>query len=298
MESKYLDRYMDYLRDVRKYSIHTLTSYSNDIGQFDIYINDYEEELKQASHIHVRSWIVTLMEKGISAKSINRKISSLRSFYNFLKRNGEITTNPMLKIIAPKIPKRLPKYVDEAKIHKILDDKTLTEPDYRSAREHIVISLLYHTGMRRAELLSLNLSDLDLVAGTVKVLGKGNKERIIPLNNKICEELTEYMVLRNESFAGPPLNLILTDSGKAAYPKLIYNIVSRVLKKYNASEKSSPHILRHTFATHLTSNGAELNAVKELLGHASLAATQVYTHNSIERLKAVYDKAHPKSKSS
>ena len=177
-----------------------------------------------------------------------------------------------------------------------MDDKVISESDYSTHRERIIISLFYHTGIRRAELLSLTVSSIQLGDKYIKVLGKGNKERIIPLNEQIVGELESYLTARESVFGNKTDILILTDKGKPAYAKLIYNIVARVLKIYNASEKVSPHVLRHTFATHLTANGAEINAVKELLGHASLAATQVYTHNSIERLKAVYDKSHPKSK--
>jgi len=292
-----VNKFERHLIDVKKYSLHTVSAYIKDIAQLESSLNMAELTVPEASHLHIRSWIVELLDSGVSEKSINRKISSIRSYYNYLKRNGIVTTNPMQKVVAPKIPKRLPKYVDKGKMAVILDDPELVEHSYASAREMIVINILYHTGMRRSELLSLTVQSFDLREGIVKVLGKGNKERIIPLSSVIVKELQGYLKIRTDTFSSTEPALILTDKGKPAYPKLIYNIVSRVLKKYNASEKSSPHILRHTFATHLTANGADLNAVKELLGHASLAATQVYTHNSIERLKEVYDKAHPKSKS-
>jgi len=285
-----------YLKDVRKYSKHTIVNYSNDIKQFDLFISNYElKEVRSISHIHVRSWVIEMVTEKFTAKSINRKISSLRAFFKFLKRNELITKNPMLKVIAPKIPKRLPSYVDKSKIDEILDDSVLSKMNYTAARENIVISLLYHTGMRRSELLGLKINDIDIYYKTVKVLGKGNKERLIPLNDRILTDLQEYLEIRRNKMPQESDYLILTDKGDKAYPKLIYNIVNRLLKRYNASEKASPHVLRHTFATHLTAEGAELNAVKELLGHSSLAATQVYTHNNIERLKEIYDKSHPKA---
>ena len=293
-----IKNFREYLQDVKRFSKNTVTSYLTDLNQYEAYLaNGYGVTATEASHHYIRSWIVDLLESGVSEKSVNRKISSLRSFYNYLKRKQAITINPMQKVIGPKVPKRLPKYVDKAKINSILDDQLLSTPSYADSREMIIINLLYHTGMRRAELLSLTIRSFDMPKAIVKVLGKGNKERIVPLNDTIVRELENYLALRSEKFPEAGDVLILTDKGKPAYPKLIYNIVRRVLKKYNATEKASPHVLRHTFATHLTANGADLNAVKELLGHASLAATQVYTHNSIERLKEVYDKSHPKSKS-
>ena len=298
MLAKHIVDFVAYLREVKQYSKHTTTSYHTDLEQFRTYLVLFEiDDVQIVSHVHIRSWVVALMESNISAKSVNRKISSLRTFFSYLKRQEIVLKNPMQKVSAPKIPKRLPKYVDQQKISQILDDPIL-EKSHAILREHLVISLFYHTGIRRSELIGLKLEDVDLTQKQIKVLGKGNKERLIPLNKQIVEELSEYIEVRNRTFGTMETSLILTDKGKAAYPKLIYNIVSKVLKKYNASDKTSPHVLRHTFATHLTANGAELNAIKELLGHSSLAATQIYTHNSIERLKEVYDKSHPKSKKS
>lgn len=296
MPTTFISDFLSYLEHNKKYSKHTVLAYGKDIAQCQYYLFEMGvEDMMQATHLHLRSWVVDLLEGGVSAKSINRKISSLNSFYKYLKRVEKVDHNPMRKVTAPKIPKRLPTYVDEVKMGDILDKNR--KGDFSGFRDYIVISLLYHTGMRRAELLGIQLSDVDLVQKSIKVLGKGNKERIIPLNEAIATDLGEYIRLKNETFGQFTGQLIVTNKGKPAYPKLIYTIVHNVLKKYNASEKASPHILRHTFATHLTANGAELNAVKDLLGHANLSATQIYTHNSIERLKEVYDKSHPKSKS-
>lgn len=291
-----IEEFIKYIQEVRNYSVHTIVSYKCDIKQYRAFAASLElYDISHSSHMHARSWIVTLVEQGNSTKTINRKVASLRKYFNYLKRLGIIDKSPMGKVLAPKNSKRLPKYVDEKKIREILNDNCL-EKTFSSKREHLILSLFYHTGIRRSELLGLKLQDIDLSKMQIKVLGKGNKERLIPLNDVIAIELREFIAIRNEVFGESETSLILTDKGKPAYPKLIYNIVSKVLKKYNASEKASPHVLRHTFATHLTANGADLNAVKELLGHSSLAATQVYTHNSIERLKEVYDKSHPKSK--
>jgi len=297
LPSEYIDDFQQYLMHVKKYSKHTCTNYHIDLRQFFRYLEDFGEmTVTEVTHSHIRSWMVALMSDNISSKSINRKLSSLRSFYKYLMRQAIVDRNPTQKVIAPKIPKRLPSYVDTDKMHNILDDRLLGSPNYAGAREYITISLLYHTGIRRSELLGLRLNDIDEKAGTIKVLGKGNKERLIPLSNQALEDIAKYVEVRAEQNSITD-HFILTDKGKPPYPKLIYNIVTAVLKKYNASEKVSPHVLRHTFATHLTSSGADINAVKELLGHSSLAATQVYTHNNIERLKAVYDQSHPKSKS-
>lgn len=300
MDNKEVDHitsFVSYLRSVKKYSEHTITGYQSDLRQYTTYtMDEYGVEAVSVSHIQIRSWVVALIEEGLTEKSINRKISTLRSFYNYLKRQQLVSTNPMAKIVGPKVPKRLPQYVDKDKISLVLDDKPLLDMDYAAAREFLIISLLYHTGMRRGELIGLKVSDIDFQSSVIKVLGKGNKERLIPLSPIIVKELKEYLIAREEIATYGVLALILTEKGKPAYPKLIYNVVSRVLRKYNASEKVGPHVLRHTFATHLTAAGADLNAIKELLGHSSLAATQVYTHNSVERLKEIYDKAHPKSK--
>lgn len=293
----HIEQYLNYLQNSKNYSVHTVTSSRTDLLQFKEFLlqNDVVSFLG-VELIHIRSWLITLSENNLSPKSINRKISSLRSFFKYLQRNDLVNVNPMSKISGPKIPKRLPRYVDKDKLNRILDDEIISKVDYASARENIIINLLYHTGIRRSELIGLDVEKIDFHLKSIKVLGKGNKERIIPLTDQLLVELESYLKIRKDTFNIDKGPLILTDGGMRAYPKLIYNIVVKILRKYNASDKPSPHVLRHTFATHLSSSGAELNAVKELLGHSSLAATQIYTHNSIERLKEVYDKSHPKSK--
>ncbi len=246
-------------------------------------------------HPIVRSWIVSLLEKNITSKSINRKISSLRTFYNFLKRRKLIVTNPMLKIVAPKIPKRLPSFIKEQEI-KALFDNLNEDVNYFEFRNRLIVELLYTAGLRRAELISLEDRSLSFSDKYLKVLGKGGKERIIPLNEHFLSKLKKLIELRETEF--PQLktsHLFVTDKGKPIYPKFVYNIVVRLLKTVTTSDKKSPHILRHSFATHLTNNGADINAIKELLGHSNLAATQIYTHNSISKLKEVYKNSHPKA---
>jgi len=295
---KQLEAFCDYLLHEKRYSIHTVTAYKTDITQFIDYCESVYEitELKVVKHTIIRSWIVTRMEQEDTAKSINRKISSLRSFFNFLKRKKAVIKNPMLKIIAPKIPKRLPEFIREENIKKLLDNLN-EDADYAGFRNRIIIELLYSTGIRRAELIPLKASDMMVSDQMIKVMGKGNKERLIPLSGHLITKLLKLIQLRDEEFPDNAFaNLFLTDKGKPVYPKFIYNVVTKLLGTVSTSKKKSPHILRHSFATHLTNNGADINAIKELLGHANLGATQIYTHNSIKKLKEVYSKSHPKAK--
>ena len=222
------------------------------------------------------------------------KISSLRSFFKYLIKKSIVDKNPMLKVISPKIPKRLPDYVSKTDI-AILFDSISFGNTYCEARIYIVMLLLYNTGMRKSELIGLTDENVDFAQKRIAVVGKGNKQRIIPVSNDLLTKIRKYIQIRNQSFECRESFLLLTDKGKPMYPKLVYNIVNRVLVSMATNTKKSPHILRHTFATHMANNGAELNTIKELLGHASLAATQVYTHNSIEKLKDVYSRSHPKA---
>ncbi len=295
---EHLNSFCDYLLHEKRYSHHTVTAYKTDIQQFANYcITVYDiNEIKVIKHTIVRSWIVNRMEEEDTAKSINRKISSLRSFFNFLKRKKVVQRNPMLKIIAPKIPKRLPEYIREDNIKKLLDNLNEDE-SYPNFRDRIIVELLYSTGIRRAELIPLSEKDVLTSDKMIKVIGKGNKERLIPLSSHLLRKIKKLIELRDEYFIDNACaNIFLTDSGKPVYPKFIYNVVTRLLGTVSTSKKKSPHILRHSFATHLTNNGADINAIKELLGHANLGATQIYTHNSIKKLKEVYSKSHPKAR--
>lgn len=291
--------FFNYLEFEKRYSSHTLTSYRNDIEQFEGFLSiQFElQDFLLAKHTHVRTWIVHMMQNDISAKSINRKISSLKSFYNFLKKQELIKKSPMLKIIAPKVGKRLPKYVDSESIGQLLSP-SLFEVGFAGERDALIIDLLYSTGMRRAELIGLKESDVNYYNNNIKVLGKGSKERLIPVTKALLNRIIAFTKIKEEEFGRLDHNhLLVTDSGKKLYPKYVYNKVKKYLSQVTTMDKKSPHILRHTFATHLANNGAELNAIKALLGHASLAATQIYTHNTIEQLKSVYKNAHPKAKS-
>ena len=290
-------KFIDYLRYEKRYSDNTIRSYTTDLNQFYIYLKAIYSDLnwEQVSHIHIRSWMVELVNRSQTAKSINRKLSTLRSFYNFLRKSKVVDRNPTLKIIAPKIPKRLPNYVLENQIEKLFD--TISINDFTEIRNRLILELFYVTGIRRIELINLKDTDIDFSNAMVKVLGKGNKERFVPITEDIAGKLNNWIELRNDHFKNGLIedNLFVTQKGKKLYPKAIYNIVKSYLSTVTTAEKKSPHVLRHSFATHLMNRGADLNAVKELLGHSSLAATQVYTHNSIEKLKEVYKKAHPKS---
>ena len=281
----------------KRYSPHTITSYQTDLDQFAEYINQtFELDFPEVKHTHIRSYMVDLMEKKTSENTINRKISALRSLYKFLMREEKVDHNPTVLIKAPKIPKRLPVFVDSQKMDVLLDSENYFDNSFESVRDHLVIELLFGTGMRLAELIQLKDVDVDAYSGTIKVLGKRNKERIIPINKQLINQVSSYIEQKKlQDFSNNLLNLIVTNKGTAAYPKLIYRIVTSYLNHISTNDKKSPHVLRHSYATSLLNAGADLNAIKELLGHASLAATQVYTHNSIERLKTIYKQAHPKA---
>jgi len=241
----------------------------------------------------IRSWLVYLMENNISARSVNRKLTTLKSYYRFLIREGLLEVNPLLKISSPKTGKRLPVFVEREKMDILLDQNVWSN-DYPGLRDKLIVELFYATGMRLSELVNLKVSDFDFHKSTIKVLGKRNKERLIPFSKKVEGLIGEYMTMKDREFGVQP-DFFLTNKGKRIYPKLVYLIVTSRLREVTTLAKKSPHVLRHTFATHLLNNGAELNAVKELLGHASLSATQVYTHNTIDKLKRIYKQAHPKA---
>lgn len=292
-----LDKFIDYLQFEKRYSPNTITSYKNDLNQFKLFLKAIYDNLnwQEVNHTHIRSWMVDLVTKNQTAKSINRKVSSLRSFYNFLRKQGEVSKNPTLKIVTPKIPKRLPNFIQESQIEQLFD--TIDLQDFEDVRNRLMIELLYATGTRRQELLNLKDTDIDVSNRMIKVLGKGNKERYIPISSSLIKKIQSWQELRNNSDNIESVSgfLFVSKKGKKLYPKALYNVVTKYLSGVTTAEKKSPHVLRHSFATHLMNNGADLNAVKELLGHSSLAATQVYTHNSIEKLKDIYKNSHPRS---
>jgi len=290
-----LSDFLEYISVIKKRSPNTVVSYQNDIQSFLDYSKEqYEiERIDSVNHLMIRSWIVQLKSEGVSNVSINRKISALKSFYKYLRRKDLVSSNPMAKVQSLKKPKRLPSFVPQKKMDYLIESE-LGEKAFSELRNNLIIELLYLTGIRRSELQNLTFLDINSARLEIKVIGKGNKERRCPISSSFLMKFKVYKEALFDKFGNLDHDFVfVTDKGKKIYPKLIFNIVSKKLKAINASEKTSPHVLRHTFATHLSSNGAELNAVKDLLGHASLAATQVYTHNSIERLKKEYKRAHP-----
>lgn len=291
------DRFIQHIQFEKRYSPHTVISYKNDLDQFFIYLESVYQvtDIHDVNYLQIRSWLVEMMEQKITSRSINRKITTLKSFYKFLIREGAIEENPMNKIIAPKMSKRLPVFVEKEKMDLLFDKVDFGE-GFEAARNKLIVELFYMTGMRLSELVNLKLHDIDLPQQTIKVLGKRNKERIIPFSRSLEKQIASYLDLRNEMKNIYDSDyLFLTEKGKKIYQKLVYRLINYYLSIVTTLDKRSPHVLRHTFATHMLNNGADLNAIKELLGHANLSATQVYTHNTIEKLKTVYKQAHPKA---
>lgn len=293
-----LSRFLNYVKHQKRYSAHTITAYKKDIESFLQYLKStYEQEdLSNISHAYIRSWIVELTNQKNTPRSINRKLSSLKSYFKFLSREGLIKKNPLLKINSLKTSKRLPVFVEEKNINKLHNEVEYKE-GFSGLRDRLILELLYNTGLRLSELVGLKINSVDLSGNTVRVLGKGKKERIVPFGNALMDLIKEYLALRKKTLGSMESNdyLLLTDAGKKLYPKFVYRLVNKYLTLITTIDKKSPHVLRHTFATHLSNKGADLNAIKELLGHSSLAATQVYTHNTIEKLKQSYKQAHPKA---
>ena len=289
-----LQDFLHYLTIEKRYSSHTVLAYQHDIESYLEYLHTtYEvDDAIFATSIMVRGWIVELVQGGLEAKSVRRKISAVKTFYKFLMKLGQLKVSPAHGVVLPKTKKLLPTFVEESKMDTLLDDVDFENNDFSGKRNKLIIELFYATGMRLSELINLKINDVDLRDNSIKVLGKGNKERIIPINLPTAATIKEYLAYRiesNESY------LLLTDKGEQLYEKFVYRTVKKFLSMVSTHEKRSPHVLRHSFATHMLNNGADLNAIKELLGHANLAATQVYTHNSIEKLKKVYNQAHPRA---
>ncbi|MCS6990370.1 MAG: tyrosine-type recombinase/integrase [Chitinophagales bacterium] len=292
-----LATFFNYLQYEKRYSPHTLAAYRNDLQQFCSFLSSTYQirEAREIAAQHIRSWIVYMVEHQVGARSINRKISALQSFFRFLKRSGKLQANPMRGITAPKAPKRLPDFIPSSHLQHLFNSIEHGN-DFPGLRNRLILELLYATGMRRAELIALSDDAIDWNRNYVRVLGKGNKQRLIPIGVSLQESIKKYLEVRNQHFGRSSFaRLVVSDRGKEMNPRSVYEIVRRLLKQMSHVSRCSPHVLRHTFATHLLSNGAELQAIKELLGHASLAATQVYTHNTVEQLKAIYRKAHPKA---
>jgi len=292
-----IQSFIDYLKFEKRYSIHTVISYQNDLSSFFDYLQKQfgTDKLAEINHNFIRSWMATLKENRLTSRSINRKISSLRSFFKYHLKQGHISQMPTTNVLTPKINKRLPGFIKETETKQLLETLNTSTEDWKTLNARILINLFYATGMRLSELINLKEKQLDFARSQLRVLGKGNKERIIPVNKEVIQDIRNYQSLKRKEFETKEDVLLVTEKGKKMYPKYAWLLVNKWLGVTSTMDKKSPHVLRHTFATHLMNNGADLNAVKELLGHSSLAATQVYTHNTIEKLKDVYKKAHPKA---
>ena len=287
-----IDGFIEYISKQKRYSYHTVLGYKTDLLDFSDYCHKYFKiSIQQVSHREVRSWFSQLMDDGFKPRTIHRKSSSLKSFFKYLIIQGAVLQSPMDLVPLPKLGRQLPKFVEEKSLDILLNEIEFPQ-SFEGKRDKLIIDLFYQTGIRKAELISLTIDDVNFHLNQIKVLGKRNKERIIPISCSLIETIKEYLTYRKPSLES---NLLITIKGKALYPKLVYNIVNENLSKVTTLSKKSPHVLRHSFATHMLNNGAELNSIKELLGHVNLAATQVYTHNSLEKIKSIYKQAHPRA---
>ena len=283
--------FQKYIDSEKRFSVHTVTSYITDLNQFVLFLSqEYQiEKITEVSFHSVRSWIASLLEKGLAPRSVNRKISTLKTYFNFLLKKGVLAESPMLRIISPKTAKRLPVYIEQDKMDALLHEE-MFEATFEGERDYMILALFYATGIRLSELINLQKKDIDSINNQIKVLGKRNKERIIPLSIRMIDSLDKFIEKHAVS-----QYLFASFEGKKLYPKKVYRIVKKHIGMISSKDKRSPHVLRHTFATHMLNNGADINAIKELLGHANLSATQIYTHNSIDKLKSVYKQAHPRA---
>lgn len=290
------DSFLDYLRYERNYSAKTIKAYGEDVLQLEEFVREEEGEFHPAEVKPelIREWIVSLMDRGYTSTSVNRKLSSLRTFYKYLLKRGEVAVDPLRKITGPKNKKPLPSFFKESEMNKLLDD-TDFGPGFKGCRDRLIIELFYATGMRLSELIGLDDKDVDFSASQLKVTGKRNKQRLIPFGDELGGALREYVDVRNEAVPERTDAFFIRESGKRFQPTQVYDIVKRNLSKVVTQKKRSPHVLRHTFATVMLNNEAELGAVKELLGHSSLATTEIYTHTTFEELKKVYKQAHPRA---
>ena len=291
-----IETFLDYLRLERNYSERTIVAYEADLREFEDYLKKVDAGLDftVAHSDNVRNWMVSLMDKGRTETSVNRKLSSLRSFYRFLLKKGTVVVNPMLKVVGPKKKKPLPSFLREKDMDRLLDEVSFGE-GFEGCRDRMILEMFYATGMRLSELIGLSDADVDFSAKLIKVTGKRNKQRLIPFGNELAEDLLIYIKVRNEALPQGTEAFFVMSNGKRMYPMAVYRIVKRNLSRVVSLKKRSPHVLRHTFATAMLNNHAELRAVKELLGHESLVTTEVYTHATFEELKKVYEQAHPRA---
>ena len=296
-EQQSIQEFLKYLTFQKRYSPHTIVSYSNDLTAFfNFLLQQFGYiPLDGIKTIFVRSWLAELKEQGMESKSINRKISTLKSFFKYQLRQQTIVVSPMTALISPKVKKRLPQFVEKKDMNTLFSHVEFPNT-WQGKTDELILQLFYNTGIRQAELVGLKEINISKNNSSIKVLGKGNKERIIPVSNQLMNKMQEYMIDKKKLFEKYDNTfLLITTAGKKLYPRYVYNSVNTYLSLVTTIDKKSPHVLRHTFATHLMNSGADLNAVKELLGHSSLAATQIYTHNTIEKLKDIHKKAHPKA---
>lgn|SRR5690606_1374024 len=292
----FLERFINFLKYEKNYSVHSINAYKKDIAAYLTYLEQNGFHVQDATHHQVRAFLAQLMEKKLQPRSINRSISSLKSFHKFLLREQVISKNPLSLIKMLRTPKNLPHFIPSNDIIEMLELDESFSNDFRGLRDRVVIEILFGTGVRRSELLQISEDDIDFVQHTIRIFGKGSKERLVPMTASVAGTLREYISLKKkQNFPNISERLIVTDKGEDAYGVLIYRIVREKLGLISAKQKRSPHVLRHSIATAMLNNGAQLNDIKELLGHASLASTQVYTHNSVERLKYIYKQAHPKA---
>ncbi len=292
-----MNEFLQYLQYEKNYSSHTVLSYHTDLRQFCDFLEITAEQFEPAkvSSQQIQQWVLSLMSDKISARTLSRKISTLKSFWRFLLTRGYVNQNPTLKIILPKTKKPIPAFFKDSEMEIVLD-KTFLPDNFESVRDQLILTVFYLTGIRLAELLNIEDKDVDLTDGNLRVIGKRNKQRMIPISRILCQDIENYIQLRNKNIESLTPNLFIRINGKKMYPKMIYNLVHNTMSEVSSLHKKSPHVLRHTFATSLLNGGADINAVKELLGHSSLAATQVYTHTSFEELYNIYKHAHPRAK--
>lgn len=304
-----INDFLQYLQYEKNFSLHTVVSYRNDLSQFVQYLKDskpavdgsslelIEPELSSVTSDQIRAWVMQLMEQGISARSVARKISSLRSFWKFLLIRGLTDKDPLQKVVLPKTKKPLPVFFREKEVREVIEDPFATD-QFETVRNLLIIEMLYTTGVRLSELISIREIDLDIEKGELRVTGKRNKQRIIPLHSQLCEKIHRYLQLRNQKVPAVPEDqyFLVKRNGQKLYPKLVYRVVHEIMSSVSSLEKVSPHVMRHSFATGMLNGGADIHAVRELLGHSSLAATQVYTHTGFEELHTIYKQAHPRAK--
>jgi integrase/recombinase XerC len=291
----YQESFINYLKYEKRVSSHTSVAYKNDLGQFVQFCTEMSGEfnIKRVNAKLLREWVIFLIESGITPRSVNRKISTIKSFFKYLMKQEVVDKNPVFEIPIPKIRKKLPNFLEEEHLNHLFDDGFFNS-GFEGIRDNLIISLLYGTGIRRAELINLKISDINQKEYLIKVLGKRNKERIVPYPRSINTLLGNYLQIRQDKFGDGCKYLVLTEKGEKIYDKFVYRKVTDYLSKVTLLEKRSPHILRHSYATHLLNRGADLNAVKELLGHSNLGATQIYTHTTFEKLQSVYKQTHPR----